>query len=130
MTRAFLLLSALSISTAATAEPLTIRMGESWIFSVKDGQPASARKVGASAKPAKGQIMASVRAFLGTSMVVTNNSSVAYTFNAQLLRGGKAAAARSCTLPAGGRPILEQWEQKADAVRIGNFQATGAEGRC
>ena len=130
MMRALLLLSALSISTAATAEPLTIRMGESWIFSVKDGQPASARKVGASAKPAKGQIMASVRAFLGTSMVVTNNSPIAYTFRAELLSGGKTTAARSCTLPANARPTFEQWPEKAEAVRIGGFKPATADGRC
>ena len=130
MTRVLMFLCALSLSTSAAAEPLTIRMGESWIFSIRDGQPAGARKVAGTAKPAKGQVMASARTFLGTSLTVINNSATAYTFSAQLLNGGKASGARACTLPAGGRPIFEQWEQKADAVRIGNFQAAGAEGRC
>ncbi|MFP5329588.1 MAG: hypothetical protein ACLGHC_05565 [Alphaproteobacteria bacterium] len=112
------------------AEPLTIRAGETWVFTVKDGQPIGARKVEAGSKPARGQITASVRAFLGTALTVTNNSATAYTFRAELLRRGKAAAARSCTLPGGARPIFEQWPQRADAVRIGDFRAAGDEGRC
>lgn len=120
----------LAVSTAATAQPLTIRIGESWIFRISNGQPTGAHRADAKAKPRKGQLMGSARAFLGTQLVVTNNSRVAYTYNAELLSGGKATAARSCTLPAGGQPTLEHWDEKADAVRIGNFRATGSEGRC
>jgi len=122
--------AALALASAVQAAPLTVRVGETWLFDVSDGQPSAARKVAATAKPAKGQIMVSVRALLGTSMIVTNNSPVAYTFNAQLIRGGKAVTARTCTLPAGGRPIFEQWEERADAIRIGNFRQAGSEGRC
>ena len=130
MLRIAFLIGLASLPGGLEAQPLTIRTGESWIFAVKDGQPADARKVEATAKPAKGQVMASVRAFLGTSLTVTNNSSTAYTFQAELLSRGKASAARSCTLPGGAKPIIEQWPQRADAVRIGNFKAAGAEGRC
>ena len=130
MSRIALALCALSLSSAAAAEPLTVRVGESWIFSIKNGQPTGARKVPPTTKPGKGQMLATVRAFLGTSLTVTNNSPVRYTFKAQLLRGGKAAAARACTLPGGARPIFEQWEQRADAVRIGDFRTAGTEGRC
>ena len=114
----------------AQAAPLTVRTGETWVFSVKDGQPASARKVASSAKPARGQIMVAVRAMMGTTMIVTNNSPVAYTFRAELLRDGKSVAARPCTLPAGGKPIFEQWKEKADAVRIGAFKVSKADGLC
>jgi hypothetical protein len=130
MNRALILLVAVSLPTAALAQPLTIRMGESWIFRVADGQPAGARKAEAASKPAKGELMASARSFLGTTLTVTNNSGVAYNYNAELLSGGKATAARSCALPAKPEPALEHWQQKADAVRIGNFRAAGTEGRC
>ena len=118
------------LAAPAQAARLTVRTGETWLFTVKNGEPAQARKVTPSAKISKGQIKVSVRAMLGTAMTVTNNSPIAYTFRAELLKDGKATAARPCTLPANARPIFEQWEQKADAVRIGNFTLAGAEGRC
>lgn len=124
---AFLLLAAAS---AASAQPLTVHTGESWVFTVKNGQPAGAHQVELSAKPGKGQIMVSVKPMMGTSMFMTNNSAVAYTFRAELIRDGKATAGRPCTLPAKARPIFEQWQEKADAVRIGHFEAAGTEGRC
>jgi hypothetical protein len=130
MIRAAIFIGALSLSAAAVAQPLTIRVGESWIFAVKNGQPTGAQKVAATAKPARGQVMASVRAFLGTSLTVTNNSPVSHTFKAELLRRGKVTTARACTLPGGARPIFEQWEQAADAVRISDFRTAGTEGRC
>lgn len=130
MKRALILLLALGIPGAAAAQPLTIRMGESWIFRIAEGQPAGAHKAEATAKPGKGEILATARAFLGTALTVTNNSGVAYTYNAQLLSGGKATTGRSCALPAKPEPTLEHWDQKADAVRIGNFRAAGTEGRC
>ena len=120
----------LIIASAVEAAPLTVRAGENWLFTIKDGQPTDARKAEATAKPAKDQLMISVRALFGTSMIVTNNSAISYTFNAELLPGKNVAAVRTCTLPAGGKPILEQWDQKADAVRISNFRASGNEGRC
>lgn len=124
------LLALAALSTAASAAPLTIHPGETWIFTIAEGQPAKAHKAKATAKPGKGELVATARAFLGTTLVVTNNSGVAFTYNAELLSGGKASAARSCTLPANGAPTLEYWDEKADSVRIGNFRATGTEGRC
>ena len=126
------LAAALLLLAAAPAQAagLTVRTGETWFFTIKDGEPANARLVTASAKIPKGQIKASVRALGGTSMVVTNNSPIAYTFRAALLSGGKATAARSCTLPANARPIFEQWQEKADGVRIGSFKPATADGRC
>ena len=120
----------MGITTAAQATALTIRPGESWVFTIKNGQPTNAQKVPATAKPPTGQVTVSVRALFGTTMVATNNSSTSYTFNAELITGKKAVAARTCTLPGGAKPTLEQWDQKADAVRISNFQAAGDEGRC
>ena len=114
----------------AQAAGLTVRSGETWFFTVKDGEPANARRVSASAKIPKGQIKVAVRPLLGTSMVITNNSPIAYTFRADLLSGGKGALAPSCTLPANARPTFEQWQEKAEAVRIGSFKRASADGRC
>ena len=123
---AFLLLAAAPVQAAG----LTVRTGETWFFTIKDGEPANARLVNASAKIPKGQIKVAVRALGGTSMVVTNNSPIAYTFRAELLSRGKATAARSCTLPANARPTFEQWQEKAEAVRVGGFKPATSDGRC
>ena len=126
------LIAALLLIAAAPAQAagLTVHTGETWLFTIKDGEPAQARKVTPSAKIGKRQIKVAVRSILGTAMTVTNNSPIAYTFHAELISGGKATVARSCTLPANARPVFEQWEQKAEAVRISAFKIAGAEGRC
>ena len=126
------LIAALLLLAAAPAQAagLTVRTGETWLFTIKNSEPAGARKVPSSAKIPKGQIKVSVREMLGTAMTVTNNSPIAYTFHAELLSNGKATAERPCTLPANARPIFEQWQQKADAVRIGKFTIASAQGRC
>ena len=123
---ALLLLAAAPVQAAG----LTARTGETWIFTIKNGEPANARRVTPSAKVPKGQIKISVRAMLGTAMTVTNNSPIAYTFNAELISAGKATVASSCTLPPNARPSFEQWQQKADAVRIGGFKIASADGTC
>ena len=117
-------------SSAAAAAPLTVRPGENWVFTISGGHPANARKVVATAKPARGQVMVSVRHLFGTTLFATNNSGVAYNFRAELLRGGKAVAAKSCALRADAKPVLEQWSQKADAVRIGKFVRAPDDGSC
>jgi hypothetical protein len=126
------LIAALMLIAGAPAQAgaLTVPMGETWLFTIKDGEPAQARKVTPSAKIGKRQIKVAVRPILGTAMTVTNNSPIAYTFRAELISGGKATVARSCTLPANARPVFEQWEQKADAVRISTFKVADADGRC
>jgi hypothetical protein len=128
--RVFLAAMLLAAAPAASAAPLTVHAGESWLFTVRNGEPANARKVQATAKPARGEVMASVRSLFGTMLIVTNNSAVGYKFTAELLPGTNISTVRTCLLPPGGKPTLEQWGQKADAVRIGNFRATANEGLC
>ena len=124
---AFALLAA---ATPALAEPLTVRTGETWLFSIDHGQPANARKAEASAKPPPGQVKVTVRALFGTMMTVTNNSPQGYTFQAQLIGAdGKAVNVRACGLPPDNQPALESWPQKAVAVRIGEFRLAKS-GRC
>src|SRR5690348_8510314 len=120
----------LAIAFVAQADPLTVRAGESWVFKVRDGQPADAHRVGATVKPAKGEVMVTVHSLFGTVLIITNNSSNSYSFNAELFPAKNLTAVRACAVPAGGKPGLEQWEQKAQAVRISNFRSAGSENRC
>ena len=126
------LLAALLLIAAAPAQAagLTVKVGETWLFKIKNGEPAEARKVTPSATIPRGQIKVAVRSMLGTAMTITNNSPIAYTFRAELISGGKATAARPCTLPAKAQPAFEQWPQKADAIRIGGFKIADKDGHC
>jgi len=124
-----LLALALSASSPAAA-PLTVPVGENWIFAIDHGQPAHARKVTEKAKPAKGEVKVSIRALFGTMMTITNNSPQGYSFTAQLIGAdGKAMNVRACGLPPNNQPALESWPQKAAAVRIGDFKPA-KNGRC
>ena len=117
------MLAVLAAPLLALAAPLTIHVGETWVFSLRNGDPVNARK--SAAAPAKGQVQARVSALGGTTMTVTNATGSAYTFRAELVAAnGKATGARSCTLPGDGRPAFESWPQRAVAVRIGGFKRT------
>jgi hypothetical protein len=109
---------------------LTVRTGETWLFSIDHGEPVRARKVDAAARPSSGEVKVAVRALFGTNMTITNNNAQGYTFEAQLVGpDGKAITARTCTLPPGNQPTLESWTQKAAAIRIGKFKPAKG-GRC
>jgi hypothetical protein len=117
-------------SATAVAAPLTVPTGENWLFTLDRGQPVQARKVDAATTPGRGEIKVAVRSVFGTMMTITNNSSIGYTFRAELIAAdGKAVTARTCTLPPGNQPTLETWPQKAAAVRIGDFKPAQG-GRC
>ena len=128
--RTLLLLCLAAFATAATAEPLTIRVGESWAFSVRNGQPVGAHRVKPAAKPGRGEIKATVTSLGGTTMTLTNNSATSYTFRAELVGVRSKAAPRTCTLPPNMKPALEYWPQKAAAVWLSNFRATTDAGSC
>jgi hypothetical protein len=126
----FLAFALLVAATPAFAEPLTVRTGETWFFTIDHGQPANARKAEATAKPPPGQIKVTVRALFGTMMTITNNGRQGYTFQAQLIgTDGKAVNVRACGLPPDNQPALESWPQKAAAVRISDFKPAKG-GRC
>jgi hypothetical protein len=128
--RRLLAFALLAAATPALAEPLTVRTGETWFFTIDHGEPANARKAEATAKPPPGQVKVSVRALLGTMMTITNNSPRGYTFQAQLIgTNGKPVNVRACGLPPNNQPALESWPQKAEAVRISDFKRTKG-GRC
>jgi hypothetical protein len=125
------LLTALA-PAAANAEPLTIKAGESWLFAVEKGEPVRPRRINPSTSPGPGQIKATLLSALGTTLTMTNNSSVSYTFRAELLGGpaAKTGKARTCTLPANRSPVLEYWPVKAAAVRLSGFKLTSPDGNC
>jgi hypothetical protein len=109
---------------------LTVRSGETWLFTIEHGEPAHARKVEATASPRAGEVKVDVKRVFGTMMTISNNSARGYTFEAELIgTDGKATAARTCTLPPRNQPALETWQQKATAVRIGKFRPAKG-GRC
>jgi hypothetical protein len=130
MIRPLLAVALIAAAMPALAEPLTVRPGETWLFTLDHGDPARPRKVEATTAPARGEMKVSVRALFGTMMTIINNSAQGYVFQAQLIGAdGKAVNARSCGAPANNQPALESWPQKAAALRIGSFRpATG--GRC
>jgi hypothetical protein len=116
----------------ATAAPLTVAPGESWIFRIAGGEPVRARRVPASRKPAPGEVKVTMLTALGTSLTLSSNNRVGYTFRAELLgvpATAKQAAPRTCTLPANNQPVLEYWPTKAAKVRLSRFEQA-ADGRC
>lgn len=115
---------------AARAPGLNVKTGESWIFAIQGGQPVKARKTAASTKAGTGQVIVTVRSMMGTTMTISSNSPVAYTYQAELLGKGKAVPIRSCTLPANGRVAFEHWPQQAEGVRLSNFKVATKDGAC
>jgi hypothetical protein len=129
-TFASLALAGLLSASPLAARPLVVATGESWIFSIENGQPSRARRVAPTAKPRPGEVHVSVRAMMGTMMAISSNNPVAYTFRAELLGTEGAGTVRACTLPAYGRPALESWPKPATGVRLSNFKPAPAGGSC
>ncbi|HEU0310342.1 MAG TPA: hypothetical protein VFR36_03875 [Sphingomicrobium sp.] len=121
----------LAMTPAAAKSPgLTVKAGESWVFSIQGGQPIHARKVIGTTKPAPGQVLVTVKSMMGTTMTISSNSRQAYTYKAELIGGEKAVPTRSCTLPANNRLSFENWPQKAVAVRLSDFKVAAKDGSC
>ena len=128
---ALLALSILLAASPASAKGLTVRMGETWVFTVERGQPARAHKVTATASPAPNQIKVSVQPMMGTTMTVTNNSKYDYAYGAVLVMpGGKTGASKSCAVPANGRMAMEHWHKPVAAVRVSDFKRAPAGSLC
>lgn len=112
------------------AKPLTVKPGESWIFSLYRGEPVRARKTTPKTKPGPGQVTVTVTSMMGTTMTISSNNPVGYTYQAELIGANQDVAARSCTLPANGRLSFENWPQKAVAVRLSHFRIADKDGAC
>src|SRR6187455_342987 len=114
---------ALAAASPLVAKPLTVRMGETWIFTVAHGQPAKARKADAKAAAKSGEMKVSLSALMGTTMTIANNSKHDYAYRATLvLSGGKAGPAKSCAVPAHGKLAIEHWPQTVSAIRLSDFK--------
>ena len=127
------LLAPLALIAAApsSAKPLTVRMGESWVFAVRGGTPVEARKVAVITVPAPGQFKVSLQPLLGSTMTMTNNSRFDYAYRATLiLPTGKPDAAKACAVPANGRIAIEQWTRSIAAVRLDRFKRAPAGSLC
>ena len=127
------LLASLALIAASplSAKPLTVRIGETWSFTIVHGHPAKAHKVDARTAPASGELKVSLSALMGTTMTVTNNSRFDYAYRATLLLpNGKTGPAKSCAVPANGRLAIEHWPQKVSAIRLSNFMPAPAGSLC
>ena len=127
----FALLALLAVSPAeAKSAGLTVKAGETWLFSLSRGEPVRARRAKPTASLEPGQILVTVRSMMGTTMTITSNNKQAYTYKAALIGATKVIPTRSCTLPANNRLSFENWPQKAAAVRLSDFKVATKGGAC
>ena len=126
---ALIFASLLAVSPAA-ANPITVKTGESWLFSLYRGEPVRARKTNPKTKPSEGQVIVTVTSMMGTTMTISSNNPVAYTYQAELIGAANTMTARSCTLPANSRLSFEHWPEKAIAVRLSQFRIANKDGTC
>jgi len=124
----FALLAAAPLS--AKTPSLTVHTGESWVFSIQGGQPVRARKVDPSVRLLRGQVLVTVRSMMGTTMTISSNNPISYTYKAELIGGDKPGSSRTCTLPADRRLSFEHWPQTAEAIRLSDFVPAPAGGSC
>jgi hypothetical protein len=125
-----LIFASLLAASPAAAKPITVKTGESWLFSLYRGEPVRPRKTSPQTKPGEGQVMVTVTSMMGTTMTISSNNPVAYTYQAELIGAAKTTAARSCTLPAHGRLSFEHWPEKAAAIRLSHFRIANKDGAC
>ena len=131
MRSAFLLLLTLLVTSPSTAKPLTVRMGETWVFKISNGQPAKTRRVEPKVVPGRGEIKVTLQPLMGTTMTVSNNSKYDYAYRATLvLPDGKTGPAKSCAVPANGRLAIEHWPNRVAAVRLSDFKPAPAGSLC
>ena len=122
---------ALLVAAPVAAEPLTVRMGETWVFTVANGQPAKARKADAKVSPARGEMKVTLSPLMGSTMTISNNSRFDYAYRATLiLPGGRAGPTKSCAVPANGRIAMEHWKERVAAVRLSDFKPAPAGSLC
>lgn len=126
-----LALFALALATPVSAKPLTVRMGETWLFAVRHGAPVDARKVAPATAAAPGQLKVSLQPLFGATMTVTNASRFDYAYRATLvLPTGATGATKSCVVPANGKTAIEQWTIPVAAVRLDRFKPAPAGALC
>ena len=115
---------------AAQSTGLTVKPGETWVFNIFCGQPSKAHKVSPSTKAAPGQVVVTARTMMGTSLTISSNNPVAYTYKAELIGADRSVPARSCALPADNKLSFEHWPEQATAIRLSNFKVAPKGGNC
>ena len=131
MRSALLVFLSLVSASPVAAKPLTVHMGETWIFGVAKGQPTKPRKVDGKVAPARGEMKVTLQPMMGTTMTVSNNSKFDYAYRATLvLPDGKSGPAKSCAVPANGRLAIEHWPNRVAAVRLSDFKRAPAGSLC
>ena len=120
-----------ALAAPLSAKPLTVRMGETWIFAVRGGSPVEAHKVAPAAIAARGQFKVSLQPLFGSTMTITNASRFDYAYRATLvLLTGKVGAAKSCAVPANRQTAIEHWTTAVAAVRLDRFKPAPAGSLC
>ena len=120
-----------ALAAPLSAKPLTVRMGESWVFAVRNGTPVQARKVPPATVPSPGQLKVTLQPLFGATMTIANNSRFDYAYRATLvLPSGKAGAAKACAVPANGKTAIEHWASAVSAVRLDRFKPAPAGSLC
>ena len=126
-----LALFALALATPVSAKPLTVRMGETWVFAVRGGSPVEAHKVAPATAAAPGQFKVSLQPLFGATMTVTNASRFDYAYRATLvLPTGATGTTKSCVVPANGKTAIEQWTNPLAAIRLDRFKPAPAGALC
>ena len=125
------LVAAAAPASPAPAKTLTVRSGETWLFTIAHGQPANARKALPATALAAGELKVTVNPLMGTTMTMTNNSKYDYAYRAvMILPNGTAGPAKSCAVPANGRMAMEHWPQRVAALRLSDFKQAPAGSLC
>lgn len=115
-----------SVTAQQSSAGLVIRMGETWIFRIENGQPVSARPAASGDTPQKGELMVSLQPRQGMIMAILNNTDNWYNYHAFLAAGQDpgGTATSVCTLMAGGKMSVENWPNALPAIRILDFELT------
>ena len=72
----------------AQSPGLTVKPGETWVFNIFRGEPSKPRKVAPTTRPAPGQVVVTARTMMGTSLTISSNNPIAYTYRAELIGAG------------------------------------------
>jgi hypothetical protein len=96
-------------------------MGETWIFSLANGQPANAHAAPPGSKPGPNELMVSLKPQIGSTMIVTNNTDRFLNYRATIIAPNGERPTSVCTLMSGGRAGFENWHGNIAAIRLSDF---------
>jgi hypothetical protein len=124
------LVAALSLPSIAIAKKdkpplpgLLVKMGETWVFQIENGQPVKIRPSKESDTLAPGEVQVSLSNSAGTMMTVKNNAGTWLNYKAFMTpkAGKKGTPTSVCTVMSEGRMGVEVWPGTIPAIRITEF---------